>query len=149
MMENEPCQAPAGPRLFYKKPAIIRRHLLPEEEGQILRHPFYPAPIIKAPSAYSRSGLSHFAGSCVFSVTVRRRTIRILRRCCSGLLCGCGGNGIWGIQGCYLQVSLLFCSFLPDCPLFCLPFFFLFPFPFYLLLLRPGCCPGGSRHGKR
>jgi len=36
MMENGPSQAPAGPRLFYEKPAIIRRpqsHLLPEEEG--------------------------------------------------------------------------------------------------------------------
>ena len=36
MMENEPSQAPAGPRLFYEKPAIILRlqsHLLPEEEG--------------------------------------------------------------------------------------------------------------------
>jgi hypothetical protein len=25
MMENGPSQAPAGPRLFYEKPAIIRR----------------------------------------------------------------------------------------------------------------------------
>jgi hypothetical protein len=62
----------------------------------------------KAPSAQSRAGLLCFAGCCV-SVTIRRRTSRILRKCCSGLLRGRGGSGIWDIPRCYLQVSLLLC----------------------------------------
>ena len=48
MMENEPCQAPAGLRLFYEKPAIILRqqsHLLPEEEDYTCV-PFPPRAVI-------------------------------------------------------------------------------------------------------
>ena len=49
MMENEPSQAPAGPRLFYEKPAIIRRlqsHLLPEEKD-------YTCGLLPAPHCHS------------------------------------------------------------------------------------------------